>query len=119
MTDYNVIHDNFSVNGVGVVCRGDYENLPCPLYATEFDDAKMMYLAHLIYDTLVFQYGFNECDVKKYFSNEELQISLDNIIFEDIDNAFWREMEEIAVSLGMRYYEDMTDEEYNKIKMKN
>ena len=39
-------------------------------------------------------------------------------INEDLDMAFWREMEEIAVQMGMRYYEDMTDEELEEISKK-
>lgn len=101
----------FEVNGLPIVSRLDYESLPCAMYAMEFDDEKMQRLAELIYDELSINYRIDEKTLKEYFSEDR-----DNVEdVEDIDNAFWREMEECAVHLGMRYYEDMSVEEYTEI----
>ena len=101
----------FEINGVQIISRIDYESIPIPMYATEFTDDQMQNLAETIYLTLCNYGGFNKTDVDDYFQTNEM----DKELFEDIDNAFWKEMEIIAVNMGMRYYEDMSDEEYNKI----
>lgn len=101
----------FNSNDCGIVSRGDYEGLPIPLYAMEFDDNQMQVLADNIYNVLHCQYGYNHDDLNKYFSCDYT-----NDDYEDLDIAYWKEMEECAIAMGMRYYEDMTDEEYNSIK---
>lgn len=108
----------FYANGVIIVCRGDYENMACPMYATEFDDSKMQDLAEEIYLALTTCYYFNESSVDEYFQHPSDLAWEDTELYDDIDTAFWTEMENIALEMGMRYYEDMTDEEYNSIKNK-
>lgn len=98
----------FEFNGMPIVSRGDYEGLPAAMCAVEFDDNKMQRLADLIYNSLSVNYRIEDKTLKEYFS--ENRNGIEDI--EDIDNAFWREMEECAVYLGMRYYEDMSDDEY-------
>lgn len=101
----------FEVNGMPIVSRLDYEGLPCAMYGMEFSDEKMQRLADLIYNSLSVNYRIEDKTLKEYFSENR-----DNVEdVEDIDNAFWREMEECAVYLGMRYYEDMSVEEYTEI----
>lgn len=100
----------FGLNGMPIVSRGDYESLPCPMYAMEFDDDKMQRLADLIYNSLSVNYRIEDSRLKNYFSGNRIEVE-----DEDIDDAFWREMEECAVYFGMRYYEDMSKEEYDKI----
>ena len=101
---------HFKVNGLNIICRMDYESMPCPMYATEFTDEQMQDLAETIYLTLC-NYGFEKEDLESFFTEPDLNYPY----LEDIDSAFWNEMEIIAVNMGMRYYEDMTDEEYNRI----
>jgi hypothetical protein len=96
------IDKQFYCNGLSV-CRGDYENMPCPMYTAEITDEQMQWLIDTIYDVLVSQYYFDEEDVKKYIKGE----IEDYRLCEDIDEAFWAEMEDIAVAdLKMPYYED-------------
>lgn len=104
---------NFGLNGMSIVSRMDYESLPCPMYAMEFDDNKMQRLADLIYNSLSVNYRIEDSRLKNYFSGNRIEVE-----DEDIDDAFWREMEECAVYLGMRYYEDMSVEEYTEITKK-
>ena len=99
----------FHCLGLPIVSRGDYEGLPCPMYAFEFDDDQMSELARLIYQMLNSQYGYTDRELEKYFNDQTANID------EDLDKAFWKEMEEIAVQMGMRYYEDMSEEEYNEV----
>ena len=102
----------FQCLGLDIVSRGDYESMSCPMYAGEFDDEKMTELARLIYQMLNSNYGYTDRELEKYFNDPSANID------EDLDMAFWREMEEIAVQMGMRYYEDMTDEEFEEISKK-
>lgn len=76
-----------------IVSRGDYEGLPCPMYAFEFDDDQMSKLAEKIYQMLNSQYGYTDRELEKYFNDQTANID------EDLDNAFWKEMEEIAVQM--------------------
>jgi hypothetical protein len=87
--------------------------MPAPMYAGEFDDEKMAELARLIYQMLNSNYRYTDRELEKYFNDPSANVD------EDLDIAFWREMEEIAVQMGMRYYEDMTDEEYEEISKKH
>ena len=113
MKDY--VNKKFSVNGIEVICRGDYEGLPCPMCALEFSDDEMQRIANFIYDAMLNDYDFSESVIALYFKNP-MELENENYeLCEDMDLAFWREMEEIAVSEGMRYYEDMTNDEYKAI----
>ena len=84
--------------------------MPAPMYAGEFDDDQMTELAERIYLCLSNEYSYSKEDLEKYFNYNP-----NDLVDYDLDMAFWREMENIAIEMGMRYYEDMTDEEYNKI----
>lgn len=99
----------FQCLGLDIVSRGDYENMPCPMYAGEFDDDKMTELAKKIYLSLANEYRYTDKELEKYFNDTSANID------EDLDIAFWKEMEEIAVQMGMRYYEDMTDKEFENV----
>lgn len=99
------IDKQFYFNGLSV-CRGDYESMPCPMYTAEITDEQMQWLIGTIYDVLASQYYFDEEDVQKYIKGEIEDY--DYRLNEDIDEAFWKEMEEIAVRyLKMPYYEDI------------
>ena len=103
----------FQCLGLDIVSRGDYESMPAPMYAGEFDDDKMAELAEKIYLCLTNEYDYTDKDLEKYFNDQTAKIDY------DLDMAFWREMENIAIEMGMRYYEDMTDEEYEEISKKH
>jgi hypothetical protein len=110
---YETYDTYFQYLGLDIVSRGDYESMPAPMYAGEFDDDKMTELARLIYQMLNTNYRYTDKELEKYFNDMSANVN------EDLDIAFWREMEEIAVQMGMRYYEDMTDEEYEEISKKH
>ena len=95
------------VSGGITITREDYESLPCAMYAMEFTNAQMQELADNVANVLSSQYGYNEYEISC--------LEEDSQELEDYYDAFWREMEECAVAMGMRYYEDMSDEEYMKI----
>lgn len=76
------------------ICRADYENMPDPMKTDGFDDEKMTELAKSI-----------GVELKKWNFDEESEYYED-----DVEGAFWREMEECAVAMGMTYYEDEDEE---------
>ena len=109
---YETYDTYFQCLGLDIVSRGDYESMPSPMYAGEFDDDEMTELAENIYLCLTNEYDYTDKDLEKYFNDKTAEIDY------DLDMAFWREMENIAIEMGMRYYEDMTDEEYEEISKK-
>ena len=102
----NDLKIEFVSGGVGIT-REDYESLPCAMYAMEFTDDQMQELVNRVADVLSSQYGYTEYEISC--------LEEDSQELEDYYDAFWREMENIALDMGMRYYEDMSDEEYMKI----
>ena len=111
--DYEKYDTYFKCLGLDIVSRGHYEGMPAPMYAGEFDDDQMTELAERIYLCLSNEYSYSKEDLEKYFNNNNPNPN--DLIDYDLDMVFWREMENIAIEMGMRYYEDMTDEEYNEI----
>lgn len=78
--------------------RDCLEDMPCPICTIGFSDEDMI--------------DINDCIenmVKQRFNIEE--IDFDD---EDQSEAWWEELEEYALEKGMIYYEDMSDEEYEK-----
>ena len=105
----NKLKKEFTSNGV-ILSREDYESMPCAMYAMEFTDEQMQELVEKTANVLSAQYGYTEHEISC--------LEEDSQELEDYYDAFWREMENIALDMGMRYYEDMTDEEYQKITNK-
>ena len=99
----------FSYNGI-VITRDDYESMPCPMYAHEFTDEKMEELVKYIYDTMLVNYGYTESEIKRLNASEDLTQEV-----EKFDKYFWEAMETCAIDMNMRYYEDMSDDEYQEI----
>ena len=102
----NDLKKEFTSNGV-ILSREDYESLPCAMYAMEFTDKQMQTLVENIACVMGGCYGYTEYEISC--------LEEDSQELEDYYDAFWREMENIALDMGMRYYEDMSDEEYMKI----
>ena len=95
-----LLNKEFRVNDDFTLTRSDYENLPCPMIAFTWSDYEMEKLAHNIANELS-QYSYDE--------TQDLR--------EQKDDAFWKEMEDVAVQMGMKYYEDLDpygDEELEK-----
>ena len=97
------------VSGAVLITREDYESMPSPMYALEFNDKKMQALANNIAETLKVQHGYGEAEIEDVTENG----TDDDIEF--FDNTFWRVMESCAIEMGMRYYEDMDNDEYRNI----
>ena len=90
-----LLEKEFKVNEHFAITRGDYENMPCPMLAWTWSDERMKELAANI-STELSQYRYASVD------KEGLK--------EEMDDAFWKEMEDCAVRMGMEYYEDFDDD---------
>ena len=99
----------FKSGGI-TITREDYESLPCAMYAMEFTDVQMQELTNKIANILSAQYGYNEYEISR--------LKEDTQEMEDYYHAFLREMEKCAIVMGMRYYDDISDKEYKKIRKK-
>lgn len=84
MEKANHMNKEFPIEGTEfTISRMDYESLPCPMKAWDWTDQQMQDLAA-------------EISTEQPRNYEE----------------YWAEMESAACALGMIYYEDMTQEEY-------
>ena len=88
-----LLNKEFKVNDHFCITRSDYEDMPCAMMAWNWTDEQMQKLASNI-----------AVELCEYDENDE----------EGMDDDFWKTMENVAVGMGMVYYEDMTDEEFNK-----
>ena len=80
----------FKVNKHFSITRNDYESMPCPLCTKGWTDKKMRELAKNI--------------------NSELARWDDNDP-EGMEDDFWSTMEDVAVRMGMKYYDELADGE--------
>jgi hypothetical protein len=81
------------------ITRGDYEGLPCAMKAWDWSDKQMAELA----DNIASMFGYDS-----YPEDENER--------EELESDFWSVMENEAIKMGMTYYEDMTEEEYQADK---
>ena len=102
----------FKVNGVDVISRGDYESLPSALCTYYITDNEMQQIAKEIYDNMVVAHG--KVEAEAYMNGNDNEIVKSN--YDTIANDFWEIMEKIGLNYGMVYYDDMTIEEYYRIK---
>jgi hypothetical protein len=86
----DILKQEFKVNEHFAISRGDYENMPDPMLAWNWTDEQMRELA-----------GLTNQNLCLYDKNDP----------EGMEDDFWKTMEDCAVYLGMRYYEDMDDNE--------
>lgn len=77
------------------ISRGEYEGFPCPMVAFNWSDEQMEALSKEIGKE--FDPYMNENDA------------------EWMEEEFYRIIENVAVRMGMRYYEDLTSQEHIKI----
>lgn len=90
----------FHSRGISI-CREDYDSFGCPLCAHEFSNSDMQKLAENIANEMIVKYGYTETDIKELMNN------YDNSEGEEFNDTYYRAMEECALDMGMRYYDDI------------
>ena len=92
------------------ISRTMYEDFPCPLQAWNWSDEKMNELAQRIADEFEPIAYDNDGEEHKVKYSDDIPLELENG-FEWLGVEFYTAIENNAVRMGMRYYEDFTDEE--------
>ena len=88
------INKDFSLDKKYSLTRGEFESFPCAMVAITWTDEQMRNLADEIHNNFIYE------DCRNEEENE----------------MFWYEtIETCAVRKGMKYYEDLTDEEIAEI----
>ena len=100
----------YSYRGISV-SRADWESASCAIYCDEISDEDMEKIPQMLYNILVDVFGTSA--VQNYIAKGEEYKD-----FDEIDEVRWREEESLFLEFGGRYYEDMTDEEYDNLPKK-
>lgn len=97
----------YSYRGISV-SRADWESASCAMYCDEISDKDMEEIPQRLYNILIDVFG--TCAVQNY-----IEKGTDYNRFDEVDEIRWREEENLFLDYGGRYYEDMTDEEYDNL----
>lgn len=97
----------YSYRGISV-SRADWESASCAMYCDEISDEDMGEIPQRLYNILVNEFGISA--VQNYIEKGEEYKD-----FDIIDEVRWSEEESLFLEFGGRYYEDMTDEEYDNL----
>lgn len=95
-----IISKEFPVVGDFSLTRGEFEGFPCPMVACLWSDEQMQELADKVR---------GEFDYDVPTTEEEWQ---------DLDDQWYRVIENCALDLGMKYYEDLSEGEREEIDNK-
>ena len=94
MNKNDFMYKKFRVNEYFSISRNDYESFPCSMIAFNWTDEEMTNLANKIKNNLP---------------------PYDEDFEDEAEGDFWLVMESTACDMGMKYYEDLSDEEYENI----
>lgn len=97
----------YSYRGISV-SRADWESASCAMYCDEISDEDMEKIPQRLYNILVDAFGTRE--VQNYIEEGEEYKD-----FYEVDDFRSKEEENLFLEYGGRYYEDMTDEEYDNL----
>ena len=97
----------YSYRGISV-SRADWESASCAMYCDEISDENMGKIPQRLYNILVDVFGASA--VQNYIEKGEEYKD-----FDKIDELRWKEEENLFLEFGGRYYEDMSDEEYDNL----
>ncbi len=97
----------YSYRGISV-SRADWESASCAMYCDEISDEDMEKIPQRLYNILVDVFGASA--VQNYIEKGEEYKD-----FDKIDELRWKEEENLFLEFGGRYYEDMSDEEYDNL----
>jgi len=99
-----LLNKNYYISNTDlVISRGDYESFPCAMMAWNWTEKQMSDLAEMIGHNLSFD--------KKMEDMSETEL-------DEFDDEFYRVIENSALDMGMKYYEDLSEEEYKEQKNK-
>jgi hypothetical protein len=91
---------------------GMWESAPCPICTKYVDLDKA---EKLLYQSVVSNFGYTKEKVEDFLTNDDYRGDGWTQEWEDFQVLVCAEEEAIIMDCGGIYYEDMTDEEYEKI----
>ena len=97
----------YSYRGISV-SKADWESASCAMYCDEISDKYMEEIPQRLYYILVDAFGTRS--VQNYIKKGQ-----DYKGFDKVDEVRWSAEETLFLDYGGRYYEDMTDEEYDNL----
>ena len=97
----------YSYKGLSV-SRADWESASCAMYCDEISDEDMRKIPQRLYNILVDAFGTRE--VQNHIKNGQ-----DYKDFDKVDEIRWSAEEALFLDYGGRYYEDMSDDEYDNL----
>jgi hypothetical protein len=97
----DIISKSFNVTDDFYLTRGEFEGFPCPMVACLWTDEQMEELTNR---------------VKGEFSYDHLPTN--SYELENLEEEWYRVIEKCAIDMGMKYYEDLSDEELEEIENK-
>ena len=97
----------YSYRGISV-SKADWESASCAMYCDEISDKDMEEIPQRLYYILVDAFGTRS--VQNYIKKGQ-----DYKGFDKVDEVRWSAEETLFLDYGGRYYEDMTDEEYDNL----
>ena len=103
----------YQYNGI-TIDKVTWEEAPCPMYCGNIDDDTMCKIVVSLYDTLERDFGNDFKDYVDYNNGKELPLERTNVL-ENLDSSRWVEEEMLFAQNGGIYYEDMSDEEYDRL----
>ena len=92
-----IISKRFEVTPDFSLTRAEFEGFPCPMVACLWTDEQMEELAN---------------EVKKNFVYDTLP---KNYYLNNLEDEWYRVIENCALEMGMQYYDDLTDQEVEEI----
>ena len=100
----------YSYRGISV-SKADWESASCAMYCDEISDKDMEEIPQRLYYILVHAFGTRS--VQNYIKKGQ-----DYKGFDKVDEVRWSAEETLFLDCGGRYYEDMTDDEYDNLPKK-
>lgn len=97
----------YSYRGISV-SKADWESAACAMYCDEISDKDMEEIPQRLYYILVDAFGTRW--VQNYIKKGQ-----DYKNFDEVDEIRWSAEETLFLDYGGRYYEDMSDEEYDNL----
>jgi hypothetical protein len=110
-------HEFMSAFGNVTISRSDYEDLALPMIAGEMSDKQMQEIVDKINLSMQSDYDQEQLGwLQEYRYAEKPNLTEEQLHFADkMSEREFEHFEGCAREVGMRYYEDLDDEEYNAV----
>ena len=95
-----------------IISKSDWENSSYPMYCGRISEDKMIMLLLELHNTAIIYFG------EEHYNNYLQDKIEDNFLAAKMNDPLCKLEEKMFIKYGGKYYKDMSDEEYVKIKAK-